>query len=83
MKIFLGAILLLLVGCSGVVQAQGEDKDAQIAALTERVVELEYQVEDLRAWLAEFQLEFPIILLGDITKSECSSHTLFVPCWGE
>jgi hypothetical protein len=32
---------------------------------------------------ADFHLEFPIILLGDITKSECSSHILFVPCWGE
>ena len=32
---------------------------------------------------ADFHLEFPIILLGDITKSECSFHTLFVPCRGE
>jgi hypothetical protein len=41
MKVLLGAILVLLVGCSGVVQAQGEDMDAQIANLTERVEELE------------------------------------------
>jgi hypothetical protein len=32
---------------------------------------------------ADFHLEIPIILLGDITKSGCSSHILFVPCWGE
>ena len=48
MKVLLGAILLLLVGCSGVVQAQGQDTDAQIAALTERVAELEDQVRALR-----------------------------------
>jgi hypothetical protein len=44
-KILLGAILLLLVGCSGVVQAQGNDTDAQIAALTERVELLEAENE--------------------------------------
>jgi hypothetical protein len=55
MKLVLGAILLLLVGCSGVVQAQGEDKDAQIAALTERVAELEDQVYDLAEWVGEFE----------------------------
>jgi hypothetical protein len=53
MKVLLGAILLLLVGCSGVVQAQGEDTDAQIAALTERVAELEDQVSQLRDWVCD------------------------------
>jgi hypothetical protein len=41
MKVLLGAMLVLLVGCSGVAQAQGEDTDAQITALTERVAQLE------------------------------------------
>jgi uncharacterized protein YceK len=45
MKVLLGAILLLLAGCSSVVQAQGEDTDAQIAALAERVAELEAENE--------------------------------------
>ena len=41
MKLLLGAILLLLVGCSGVVQAQGEEVESQIAALTQRIDALE------------------------------------------
>jgi hypothetical protein len=53
MKVLLGAILLLLVGCSGVVQAQGGDTDAQIAALTERVTELENQLNLVEEILQE------------------------------
>jgi hypothetical protein len=56
MKVLLGVVLLLLAGCSGVVQAQGEDTDAQIAALTERVAELENQVNDLSESVGEFEL---------------------------
>jgi hypothetical protein len=55
MKILLGAILLLLVGYSGVVQAQEEDTDAQIAALTESVTSLEADSNLMRQSI--FQLE--------------------------
>ena len=41
MKAILAVILLLLVGCSGMVQAQEEETDPQIEALAQRVAALE------------------------------------------
>ena len=53
MKLILGAVLLLLVGCGGALPAQGEDTDAQIAALSERVADLEDRLSLAKEMLQE------------------------------
>jgi hypothetical protein len=65
MKIFLGAILLLLVGCSGVVEAERDPVQAQ----STQVEELVQRIEHLEDRLEGLELLIPIPSDGVICET--------------
>ena len=84
MRTLLGVILLLLVGCTGIAQAEGlatneDDLEAQVKELTERLEFLEGNVEELE--LLQWRHEDRVVALVREELWLRASSCLFPACY--